>query len=203
MKEISRGAEAVIYLNGIEGTQTIVKDRVKKGYRLKSLDTELRTGRTKRETKILEKLNKIGINVPKVIESKESTIVMEYIKGKQLKEVLNKKNYKKFAKIIAETIAKIHDQNIIHGDLTTSNMILEEDTERVFFIDFGLSYVSTKVEDKAVDIHLFRQAIESKHFEFFEDMYENFLLAYNPSNKKEVTDRLEKVDARGRNKNKF
>jgi len=201
MQELSRGAEAVIYAD--LSSDTVVKDRIKKGYRLEKLDSELRTGRTKREAKILEKLKIAGINVPKIIRSEETRIVMELIKGKQLKEVLDKKNFRKFAKIIAESVSVMHDQNIIHGDLTTSNMILEDKTGKVFFIDFGLSFVSTKIEDKAVDLHLFRQAIESKHFEFFESMYREFLNDYNPKDRKEVLERLEKVEERGRNKHKF
>lgn len=199
MQELSRGAEAVVYLD----SGMVIKDRIRKGYRLEKLDSELRTGRTRREAKILEKLRVAGINVPKIIRSEDTKIVMEFINGKQLKEVLDNRNFKKFAKEIAKIIARIHDQNIIHGDLTTSNMILENETGKVFFIDFGLSFVSTKVEDKAVDLHLFRQAIESKHFEFFEQMYKEFLKNYDASNRKEILDRLEKVEERGRNKHKF
>ena len=68
--------------------------------------------------------------------------------------------------LIGESVARIHQKDIIHGDLTTSNMIFKN--EKVFFIDFGLGYISRKIEDKAVDIHLLKQALEAKHFHTLE-----------------------------------
>jgi Kae1-associated kinase Bud32 len=94
----------------------------------------------------------------------------------------------------------MHDKDIIHGDLTTSNMILKE---KVYFIDFGLGFNSTRIEDKAVDLHLLRQAFESKHYKHFEEFFKEVLEGYKLSkNWKEVLNRLEKVEMRGRYKRK-
>ena len=89
--------------------------------------------------------------------------------------------------------------SIIHGDLTTSNMILEKEIK---FIDFGLSFFSTKDEDKAVDLHLFRQALESRHHTMWEKCFEAALKGYRLGNVdySSVLTRLEKVESRGRNK---
>lgn len=73
---------------------------------------------------------------------------------------------------------------------------------KLYFIDFGLSFFSNKIEDKAVDIHLFKQALESKHYKVYKTAYEFFLKAYNPLDKKKILERLEKVELRGRYKEK-
>jgi len=97
----------------------------------------------------------------------------------------------------------LHNEGIIHGDLTTSNMMVSEG--EVFLIDFGLSFFSDKVEDKAVDLHLLRQAIESKHHTVYETAFAEVLKSYeeNCENSKEVLKRFEIVESRGRNKAKY
>ena len=97
-------------------------------------------------------------------------------------------------------MGKIHDLDIVHGDLTTSNMILKDN--KIVLIDFGLAQFSSKVEDKAVDLHLFKQALESRHSQVWEKAFTQFLSGYQPANKKEELSRLEKVEKRGRNKQK-
>lgn len=126
---------------------------------------------------------------------------MEFLKGKKLRDVLDKKNCIKLCKELGKKIAILHKNNIIHGDLTTSNMILNKE---IYFIDFGLSFFSDKIEDKAVDLHLLRQALESKHNEIFEDSFNAVLLGYKSPNPDYISilKRLEKVEARGRYKGK-
>lgn len=199
MKKIGEGAEAIIYLNkGI-----VVKDRIRKNYRLKQIDEKLRKFRTRRETKVLEKLHAIDFPIPKLIlsDDKKMIINMEFLKGKKLRDVLDKKNCIKLCKELGKKIAILHKNNIIHGDLTTSNMILNKE---IYFIDFGLSFFSDKIEDKAVDLHLLRQALESKHNEIFEDSFNAVLLGYKSPNPDYISilKRLEKVEARGRYKGK-
>ncbi|NCC71016.1 Kae1-associated serine/threonine protein kinase [bacterium] len=94
----------------------------------------------------------------------------------------------------------LHNNDIIHGDLTTSNMIFNNG--KLFFIDFGLSIISKKIEDKAVDIHLFRQNFESTHNELFKEGFDIFLKNYykNVENSQEIKNRFEEVEKRGRNK---
>ena len=157
--------------------------------------------RTRSETKLLEKAGKI-ISVPKIINSDEKTkkIFMEFIDGKKLSENLNLFSLEKQKIIIKEigiSLAKLHNENLIHGDLTTSNLILKE---KIFFVDFGLGYHSLKLEDKAVDIHLFKQALEAKHFDNWKVLFEEFLKEYsdNCNDSEKVLCQLEKVEKRGR-----
>ena len=195
MKIIKQAAEAIIYLD----KNKVIKHRIKKGYRLGLIDDRLRRSRTRREAKLLNKVD----NAPEVfsVDDKDMKIEMEYIRGKLIKDILDRMmNRNKLLREIGESIAKMHDDNIIHGDLTTSNMILKD---RVYFIDFGLGYVSNKTEDKAVDLHLLKQALESKHYRHFEESFQNVLEGYKSSkNYREVINRLNKVERRGRYKGK-
>jgi len=118
---IAQGAEAKIILSG----NNIIKKRIKKSYRFPILDEKLRKQRTKKEAKLLEKAGKV-INVPKIIKTDEKNkeLHIEFIKGLKLSENLDSHpNCNEICKQIGKNIAKIHDLNIIHGDLTTSNMI--------------------------------------------------------------------------------
>lgn len=203
-KIIAQGAEAVLILE--DGK--LIKRRTKKGYRIPVLDEKLRKQRTKRESKLLEKASKL-INVPKIIRvsDKEKEIDMEFIEGKKLSEHLdNLRNAEEVCRQIGESIAKLHDADIIHGDLTTSNMICDSTSlhtlrPKVYFIDFGLGYESSKVEDKAVDLHLIKQALEAKHFLHFESFFKAILKGYEISkNHIAVVNRLKAVEKRGRYK---
>jgi len=195
-KIIGRGAEAIIYLD-----KNVIKDRIKKSYRIPEIDNKLRKSRTKREAKIFTKLENIKFPAPKLISTDEKEkIEMSYIKGDKLRDVLTKDNYKELMKELGEKIAILHNNGIIHGDLTTSNFILNKE---IYFIDFGLSFFDEHVEHKAVDLHLLKQALESKHYQFWEDAFKQALEGYKKAKDyKEVMTRFESVEKRGRYKQK-
>ncbi|MEK6760362.1 MAG: KEOPS complex kinase/ATPase Bud32 [Nanoarchaeota archaeon] len=201
-KIIQKGAEAEIDL--VDGK--IIKNRIKKSYRIPELDEKIRKLRTRSEAKILEKASKI-IDVPKIISSDEKTkkITMEFIDGKKLSEHLNNfslEKQKEICKKIGENIGKIHEKWIIHGDLTTSNMILKDD--KIFFIDFGLGSISQRFEDMAVDLHLLKEALEAKHFQHWEILFEQVLKGYKKShNSEKVLTQFKKVEKRGRYKEQY
>ncbi|MBU0959281.1 MAG: Kae1-associated serine/threonine protein kinase, partial [Nanoarchaeota archaeon] len=182
----------------------IIKDRIVKSYRIKEIDKKIRKSRTKAEAKLLEKASKI-INTPKVIEIKENKLVMEFLKGKKLSEHLDSlENKIIICKQIGKDVAKLHTNNIIHGDLTTSNMILINDTPNIFFIDFGLGFISHKLENKAVDLHLLKQALEAKHYKQWEKLWKAFEQGYKTSKEaNKVLERLKAVERRGRYKEKY
>ncbi len=133
---IGRGAEAVLIHDG----KMLKKLRVSKGYRLPEMDEKIRKIRTRKEAKILEKAYGL-INVPRVlkVDDKTKEIDMEFIPGLKLSESLDGlQDRLKVCKMIGESIAKLHDNDIIHGDLTTSNMIYNG--EKLYFVDFGLGF---------------------------------------------------------------
>ena len=198
MTIIGRGAEAVLTMTAT-GVQ---KHRLEKKYRHPELDRKLRQFRTRREAKVLKKLKEIGFPVPKVFAVNEANMIleMEFIDGPKLRDVLDR-HPEKYSEEVGRKVGILHANNIIHGDLTTSNMIVAGE---IFFIDFGLSSFSDKAEDKAVDLHLLRTALESKHNEVYEEAYRMIIEGYKKGNPewKEVLDRLDVVEKRGRNKNK-
>jgi len=199
MKSIlSQGAEALIEIEGVN----VLKNRIKKSYRLSFLDQKLRKQRTRREAKLLTKAENI-IPVPKIITNDDYSITLELIKGKKLSEHLDKlSNSLKVCKLIGENLAKLHDNNIIHSDLTTSNMILKSD--KVYFIDFGLGFESNRLEDKATDLRLIKQAFEAKHSKKSKLYFSSLLKGYYKSkNAKIVLNQLKKVESRGRYKTQY
>lgn len=193
-KLIAQGAEAKLFLE--DGR--ILKQRFSKSYRLKEIDERLRGSRTRREAKILQKLQSINFPAPKLISSDEKeNLVIEKIEGKLAKDVLEKLDYRKLCAEIGKKIAILHNNSIIHGDLTTSNIILNKE---IYFIDFGLSFFSEKAEDRAVDLHLLKEGLESKHYKIWEECFKCALDAYKKEakNSSETLKRLEVVEKRGR-----
>ena len=195
MKQIiAQGAEAKLFLED----NKVIKNRFPKSYRIKEIDDKLRGFRTRREAKILQKLHAINFPSPKLIKNDEKeNLIIEKIGGKLIKDVLEKSDYKKLCSEIGKKIAILHNISIIHGDLTTSNMMLNK---QIYFIDFGLSFFSEKPEDKAVDLHLLKEGLESKHYRIWEECFKCALDAYKKEAKRgdETLKRLEVVEKRGR-----
>lgn len=197
---IGRGAEAIIYLEN----NTVTKDRISKSYRHPDLDKKIIKRRTKAETKILKLAGEI-ILTPKVYTTYEKNkINMEMIEGDKLAETLDNYQLKKQKEVLSKigtSVAKLHEAGIIHGDLTTSNMILKKN--EVYFIDFGLGFLNGKYEDKGVDVHLLKQALEAKHFKNWEILFSEFEKSYRevePIESEKVFIRLVKIEKRGRYK---
>jgi Kae1-associated kinase Bud32 len=198
-----RGAEAEICLTNYMKNKVVQKRRVQKTYRIKDIDDRLISSRTKGETKLIAEARKQGVSVPIVydVDLKSGIITMEYIKGKRIKDIFN--TLKKRERIdicnkIGVNIAKLHNKNIIHGDLTTSNMILAND--RIHFIDFGLGEINNEIETKGVDLHVLMEAIDSTHSDY--SNYFNYVLeGYKKElkeNAKLVIKKIEDIVKRGR-----
>jgi len=202
-KIIAQGAEAIIKKKSMKGKDIVTKTRIPKKYRLPQLDLKLRKQRTRRESRLLEKTRKI-IPVPKIINVEENKykIRMEFISGFKLSQHLEILNHTKISKQIGKNIAKLHDAGIIHGDLTTSNMILKTKNNTLYFIDFGLGFHSNRNEDKAVDLHVLSEALEAKHPTIYRETFDTIIKEYKKTSKNApaVLKRLEKVEKRGRYK---
>ena len=183
-KILYQGAEAKICKTKYMGLDVVKKRRIHKSYRIKEIDNRLIFYRTKEESKLMIEARKNGVSVPIIfdIDTKNGIITMEYLKGKRIKDILNgltEKERARICKMIGENIAKFHNNNIIHGDITTSNMIYQDD--RVHFIDFGLGEKNNEIEAKGVDLHVLMEAIESTHskysgcFDYVLEGYKNVL----------------------------
>ena len=201
MIKLAQGAEAIVYKDNNE----VIKERFSKKYRLEHLDESLRKFRTRREAKILGKLAEMNFPAPGLqnFSDKRMSIVMDFIPGEKLKDVLEQgDDYQQLAKEVGERVAKLHEKHIIHGDLTTSNMIQHQDNGKIHFIDFGLSFFSEKVEDKAVDLFLLDRALESTHYQNYPAIFKNVIEGYKESYPEaaKVLERFQAVKKRGRNK---
>lgn len=199
-KIIQRGAEAILYL---ADDGKLVKERVKKGYRIPEIDEAIRKRRSKLEVRLLDKARRSGVDAPSAGLTDKYIIRMDFIDGEKLKDALNgmkPADQDVIAERIGSSVAALHESDIIHGDLTTSNMMLKDG--KVFLIDFGLGKVSHKVEDKATDLFLLSEALRSTHSVISTRMWKNIINTYvqEYSHAQEVMPRLDMISRRRRYK---
>jgi Kae1-associated kinase Bud32 len=202
LKPIRRGAEAEIFKSEWLDRQIVLKRRVPKKYRNEELDKKLREARTKLEVKLITEARALGLSTPIVfdVDTEESQITMEYIDGERVKDVLptfGEKERVELCKRIGGYVGTLHKNDIIHGDLTTSNMILKDD--RIYFIDFSLGEKSAEIESKGVDLHLLMEAFESTHSELidsFDHVLEGYKNEYEDATK--VIKKVKEIEKRGR-----
>ena len=188
-KEKIQCAEAIVEIY----EDSVKKRRIPKSYRAKELDDQIRSKRTKTEAKIISEARKGGVPTPIIYGISEYEITMEYIKGQLLKHGLNEKTCVK----VGEMIGALHNHGIVHGDLTTSNMILTD--KKIYLIDFGLSYFDNSVEARGMDVHVLFQTFKSTH-DNPEKLMEAFKIGYGNtfSKSKEVLKRVNEIERRGR-----
>lgn len=201
-EEIGRGAEAVVTRTQYHGFDAVVKTRTKKGYRHPDLDRHLRMMRTKTEVRVIRDARLAGVRSPVVydVDLEEGCITMEFIRGRSVKSILDEEpeRAEEICRMIGEMVAKLHNNKISHGDLTTSNMILD-DSGTLCVIDFSLGDTKVELEDMGVDIHLLERAFTSAH-STIADAYGYFLDAYkkNMPGYKYVLRRVEDIKGRAR-----
>ena len=148
--------------------KVVVKVRVPKRYRPEALDLQIRSYRTVHEPQLMHEAKAAGVPTPLIymVNVPEASITMEYIEGQQIKQLLNKaiqETRHELCVKIGELIGKLHSHGLIHGDLTTSNMILAPEG-KIFFVDFGLGEKNSEVEAQGVDLHLMKRALQSTHY---------------------------------------
>jgi len=202
-KILYRGAEAEIRLSKYMGRTVVVKQRVKKAYRIKEIDCQLISYRTKEEAKLIAEARNYGVSVPLLydVDLVKGAITMEYLDGSRVKDILNgleESERKRICLKIGESIARLHNHDIIHGDITTSNMIFLHD--RIHFIDFGLGCKTTELEAKGVDLHVLMEAFESTHSQY-SHCFEYVLEGYTKHYKKDgaaIVEKIEEIVRRGR-----
>lgn len=228
LTKICQGAEAIVFLcsqhpfNDQFQGKVILKYRPRKKYRHETLDYQLTKHRTLAEGRLLAKLYQNGVKVPRLIfvDPYKGLIWMENIEGDSLKQWIWDKEVEggnNDVVMMKDTIIEVgieignlHQLNTVHGDLTSSNVLLrlaDDDTREPVLIDFGLASQSNMAEDKAVDLYVLERAIESTHPVHSKTYNEWLLQGYAIAHKQdkgarqklqEVIKRLESVRARGR-----
>ena len=203
---IKKGAEASLYKETWHNRQVIMKRRHPKRYRIHELDMMIRSQRTIHEPHIMHKAKEAGVPTPTIfmVDVADANVVMEFVEGKQVKEVLDslpKHEQQELCKHIGKMIGRLHKNGIIHGDLTTSNMILRPNGKLVF-VDFGLSERSIDLEPKGVDLHLMKRTLQSTHYkhakECFKSVIEGYAEAVGQEETKQVTKKIREIEKRGR-----
>lgn len=209
---VRKGAEANLLLEDFgdvlhparEG-KVMVKHRISKQYRVPELDTRLRDSRTALESKLISDAKRAGVPTPAIYEVDRvgMRLVMEFVEGDRVKdflEDLDPDERRKLCELIGEQIARLHSAGIVHGDITTSNMIRAPDG-RIYFIDFGLGEYTPAVETRGVDLHLLKRTLQSSHFRVAEESFAAVLDGYKREfgeKADEVIRRVKEIERRGR-----
>ena len=191
-----RGAEAIVETIEWNGHTVVSKVRNKRGYRHPSLEKKLVVERLRSESRIMERLLSCGISVPAIysVNTSDNSMFMEFIDGQTLERALRGKNFKKHLVQTATILSQIHSLKVIHGDPTTSNFLV---TDKIYAIDFGLSSISDDNEDRASDLRVFLESLDSHHSEI--NGREIFLEAYSEwQDSKAVLESLKVLELRGR-----
>ena len=177
MKLVKKGAEADLYQTNWENSKAILKIRKIKKYRNSLLDSKIRKQRTIKESQMLSLVKSYGIPTPLVyfVNLEKAAITMQEIPGTPVHD-LSESKIIQLSKDIGKLVGILHKNGVMHGDLTTSNFILNKKT--VFVIDFGLSQITIKPEDHAVDLRLIKEILNSAHAKIMQSSWNNFLTGY-------------------------
>ncbi|MDH5795305.1 MAG: KEOPS complex kinase/ATPase Bud32 [Candidatus Bathyarchaeota archaeon] len=203
---IRKGAEASLYLEEWHSRKVILKKRLSKRYRVPELDREIQLQRTRHEPQIINRAKKAGVPAPVIfmVDLAEAAIVMEFVEGKQVKQVLNGLQQEErvhLCRRIGRLVGRLHSNGIIHGDLTTSNLILTPQG-KIVFLDFGLSEQTGELEARGVDLHLMKRALNSTHYrhagECFGAIMEGYKEVMGDKAVEEVSGKIEEIEKRGR-----
>ncbi len=202
MRLIRRGAEAEIYESTMFGKKVIVKRRIPKGYRIEELDRRIRAERTRAEARVLHRAKQAGVRAPYIydIDMQEMAITMECLDLPRVKDVVDdmpSDEKERIAEMIGKAVASLHSKGLVHGDLTTSNMLIDGD--RIALIDFGLAEITKEKERMASDLRVLKEGWRSAHYRD-EDLVERIFSAYSESwdGGFDVLRMLEKAEGRRR-----
>jgi N6-L-threonylcarbamoyladenine synthase/protein kinase Bud32 len=187
-----RGAEAIItFHDGIAE-----KRRIPKRYRVPALDKRLISERTRAEARLIHAARKGGVPTPIMSDITSDTIIMEEIQGTLLTHALHASTVMEAGRMIG----KLHEAGIMHGDLTTSNLILRKRDGKCVLIDFGLAQTTTEIEQRGVDIHVLFQTLESTAPDHADALKAAFTAGYGETfnDAADVIHREHEIELRGR-----
>jgi TP53 regulating kinase and related kinases len=205
-KLLKKGAEASLFLADWHGRKVIIKIRIPKMYRPPALDEQIRSFRTVHEPQLMHEAKTAGVPTPLIymVNVPDASIIMEYVEGKQVKQILNKPSKVDRHDLclkIGKSVGQLHSHGLIHGDLTTSNMILTPEG-KLFFVDFGLGEKNEELEAQGVDLHLMRRALQSTHYMFWEKCFKDVLCGYSSvvgiEVAEKVNEKIREIERRGR-----
>ena len=200
-----RGAEADLFRGSWEGLDAVFKVRKRLPYRLRELDEAIRRQRTIHEAEMIGLAKGAGVSAPHLyfVDPASCTMVMEFIEGERLKDVVPRMSPGELGtifRLLGRDIARLHASGIMHGDLTTANIVRKGD--RLIFLDFGLSIHSDRVEDHAVDLRLIKETLSGAHSKVAQAAMAHLLEGYRDGvgsgRAKQVQKQLLSIERRGR-----
>ena len=201
-----RGAEADLYLSQVGPWKAVLKKRVEKKYRQKDLDAWIRKERTAKEATLLGEARKAGVRTPTLLklDPEEFSLTMSLIPGKLARDSLDTMKPKAREGLfedLGHQVGQLHNRGIVHGDLTTSNLIISEENI-AYMIDFGLANYSIEAEDRAVDLHLLKRSITTSHNfsigKCFRALSKGYTAALGPRDAAAVYKKASEIARRGR-----
>ncbi len=197
---IKKGAEAELYRIEYSGKPAVLKRRISKPYRIPELDFYIRRTRTRREARLLDRARRAGVQTPTVyhVDDERMEIIMEYVLGERVKEFLLSGGDYSVMRDVGRAVGTLHANRVVHGDLTTSNIIMRDGS--LVFIDFGLGSVSNSIEDFAVDLVCFEKSFQATHYDIMSEAWPLFLEGYSAAFERaqHVFRRVEEVKRRAR-----
>ncbi|WP_267162601.1 bifunctional N(6)-L-threonylcarbamoyladenine synthase/serine/threonine protein kinase [Halovenus salina] len=187
--ETVTGAEATVRRAG----DRVIKCRNPREYRHPTLDGRLRRRRTRQEARLTQAARKAGVPTPLVrdIDLEESTLIFQHVGDRDLRAALDTDT----VKTTARHLARIHQDGFVHGDPTTRNVRVGDET--VFLIDFGLGYHTDAPEDYAMDLHVFAQSLAGTTDDAGR-LIAAATRAYAEVGDESVLDQLDEIEGRGR-----
>lgn len=194
IKKIYEGAEAEVWHIKIGNKNFVLKQRKKKRYREELLDKQIIQQRLKKEIKMYDSIKKIKLLGPcaEYYDLDKLEIIMPYFQIPSFRKTIIKEKNK--ITLLGKDVAKLHNNNIVHGDITLENVLYDPKNKSPVFIDFGLSFISARPEDFATDLFVFKETLLA---EFDESYWNLFIKEYELNiNKKEVVKLLEKIEKR-------
>ena len=163
------GAEAEVWTGSWMGRSAVSKQRRSREWRHPNLDKRLGTRRMVSEAKILMRLHNAGMMVPQVwdLDIPGGRLIIQRIPGIPLIEILNNAETSeqfviKALRSTGATIRILHRQAITHGDLSTNNILIDEQGNAVL-IDFGLAVIDYEVERFGIDLHVIDEILSASH----------------------------------------
>jgi len=188
-----------------QGLKAVFKVRKPLTYRLPVLDDSIRRQRTLHEADMIHQAKKAGVDAPYLydVELPAATLVMEFVDGERVKDVLGSASREGLSAIFEEfgrDVAKLHSWGIMHGDLTTANVVRRN--RHLVFIDFGLAVHTSRVEDHAVDLRLIKETLVGAHPEAsaqaLEALFTGYASGVGKGRSRAVLRQLQNIERRGR-----
>jgi Kae1-associated kinase Bud32 len=204
-KLLYKGAEADIIKGMWQGTDAVYKVRKQLLYRLPILDDAIRRSRTIREAQMIRSARSAGVRTPYLyaVDVPNFTLVMEFVGGERVSDVMqtiNADEIKGLFRGIGRNIGSLHKASIMHGDLTTANIV--RNGHGLVFIDFGLAVHTTRIEDFAVDLRLIKETLGGAYPKVssvaLDTLYEGYAEKVGKSKAGATLKQLRGIERRGR-----